>query len=166
MEYLAFISHGSAISVVYVGLALQALIALAIVSHNRSSRKTIERIARDVRNLNRRIESLTAPKRTHFVREFDSLMSSLSKKLPAQIGTAVSDAVVDLEKSILTRLAELESAHSFGESRGQLEEIIIRMEALEESLVLVSTDAVEQSLQSAKASVLEGECFSDLTKAA
>lgn len=140
-------------------LALQCIIGLAVLRHLRFSRQTIEKSAADIR-------ALTASSREQFLREYDSLLTELSLVLPNRVALDVGERVLDLERTILTRLAELESTASDADSRANLEEIVVRMEALEEKIIQTSSEAVTYALQTARSRVFHNDHFSDLVKAA
>ncbi|NDC39705.1 MAG: hypothetical protein EBZ48_16965 [Proteobacteria bacterium] len=152
-QILLFVGMGSALALL-LQVFLVLAVGLMIRAHNRE-RATMER---EVFGLLRKLEGITATKREQILRHYDSMLDTLSLRLPPAVAAQTSKLIVDTESRILTRLAELEPNLKSDEgSRKKMDELIKQMEHLEETIVLTASDAVRSVMLDSRRTLFDDE---------
>lgn len=149
----------------FIGLQL-LLAVVAFVSFRTAGRERAE-LHKEMFGLVRRIEALTSHRRELMLKHYDSMLETLSVRLPPAIAAQTSQVIVDTESKILTRLAELEPALKHDEiSRQKMDELILSMEKLEHTIVAQAAETVRRVMAEGRRSLLDDERYQELSHAA
>lgn len=152
-QILFFIGIGGALSLM-LQVLLAVLVTLLMRAHSRERAGT----EREIFGLLRKLEGLTATKREQILRHYDSMLETLSVRLPPAVAAQTSKLIVDTESRILSRLAELEpNLKSDEESQKKMDDLIKQMEHLEETIVSTASDAVRTVMLDSRRSLFDDE---------
>lgn len=128
----------------------------ALVVH---SRDRIE-VRRELLELLRKLEALTASSREQMVRHYDGMLAELVERLPEEIAAETGHKIFDTESRILTRLAEIEpDLRRDPLGRAKLNELIESMESLETELVSIAADSVKKAIAAGRETLLSRAPF-------
>lgn len=106
----------------------------------------------------RKIEGLTASRREAFVKQYEKLHDQLTTRVPITVATQASSSILDAEKKILTRLAELEPQMKADPvSLKKFDELIRTMEDLEHTIVTLTAESVKKVLRDNRGDFLMDE---------
>ena len=141
-----------------LSLLLQVFLVLAVAIIMRAHSRERACMEREMFGLLRKLEGLTATKREQILRHYDSMLDTLSIRIPPAVAAQASKLVIDTESRILTRLAELEpNLKGDEESRRKMDELIKQMEHLEETIVATASDAVRSVMIDSRRSLFDEE---------
>jgi hypothetical protein len=141
-----------------LSLLLQVFLVLAVAIIMRAHSRERASMEREMFGLLRKLEGLTATKREQILRHYDSMLDTLSIRIPPAVAAQASKLVIDTESRILTRLAELEpNLKGDEESRRKMDELIKQMEHLEETIVATASDAVRSVMIDSRRSLFDEE---------
>ncbi|RIL11966.1 MAG: hypothetical protein DCC75_01340 [Proteobacteria bacterium] len=149
----------------FVGLQLVLTIGMLISLRSASRERTV--LAKELFGLVRKLEGLTSNRREQMLKHYDSLLDSLSARLPPTIAAQTSQIIVETESKILARLAELEPNLKDDHGRKKMDDLIKSMENLEHTIVVLAADTVRRVMAEGRRTILEDDGkFSDLSIAA
>lgn len=145
-----------------IALLLQVLLVITILLVVRSASRERVALEREMFGLMKKLEGLTSSKREQVLKHYDSMLETLSMRLPPAVAAQTSKLIIDTESRILSRLAELEpNLRGDDESRHKMDELIKNMEHLEETIVATASDAVRSVMIDSRRSLFDDE-VSDL----
>ena len=145
-----------------VALVFQVLLALAMISSARSAARERSEYHREMFGLLRKLEGLTANKREQMLKHYDTILETLTTRLPPTIAAQASRVILDTESRILSRLAELEPNLMKDEgSRRKMDELIKSMENLEETVVGLTAQTVRSVLIDSRRNLLDDGKYDD-----
>jgi hypothetical protein len=137
-------------------LAAQLVVSLYMFFTLRAAARARSALSKEMFGLMRKIEGLTAQRREQVLTHLDRVLDSLSVRLPTNIASKVSDLVFETERQILARLAELEPHLKNNEAnREKMEELILTMEKLEETVVGITAEGVQQVVLESRRALFE-----------
>ena len=141
-----------------LSLLLQVFLVLAVAIIMRAHSRERASMEREMFGLLRKLEGLTATKREQILRHYDSMLDTLSIRIPPAVAAQASKLVIDTESRILTRLAELEpNLKGDEEGRRKMDELIKQMEHLEEIIVATASDAVRSVMIDSRRALFDEE---------
>lgn len=133
------------IAIIVGALAAQAMVSLYLLLAFRRANKEQSKIEREMFGLVKKLEGLTANKRENILRHYDQMLEQLETRLPSAVAARASELIFDTESRILNRLAEIDpSLKSNEEGKKKLNELIVTMESLEDTVVTTASDAVRK----------------------
>jgi hypothetical protein len=142
--------------------SLQLLSLLSIVACGRIALTNVRATLGEIRASVARVESVTLPQRAEFLTQYDKVLVSLAERLPKRISAAVSDRVIDIERDVLTRLAELDPHLRDPAVRAKVDQLVLRMEELESVIVNETERASIEAVRSARALFFNDPKFAGL----
>lgn len=150
-----FLPQMSAELVIGAGLVAFSTVQLLVLLYALFSVKGAAReraaLTKEIYGLTKKIEGLTANKRDQMAAEYDRIVQTLAARLPTVIAGKASDAIVETEEKILTRLAELEpNLRGSQESREKLSSLVASMESLERKVVGLTAETVQQVMHESR----------------
>lgn len=152
-QLLLFVGASSAFA-----LLLQVFLALTVLLVVRANSRDRAALEREMFGMMKKLEGLTATKREQVLKHYDTMLETLSMRLPPAVAAQTSKAIIDTESRILNRLAELEpNLKSDEESRKKMDELIRNMEHLEETIVATASDAVRTVMLDSRRSLFDDE---------
>jgi hypothetical protein len=131
--------------------AVQLLSLLAIVGYGQIALKRMRATLGDIHGSVARVESMTLPHRAEFFTQYDKVLASLSERLPRRVSKAVSERLIDIERDVLTRLAELDPHLRDPSVRAKFDQLVLRMEELENAIVTETERASLEAVRMARA---------------
>jgi len=140
------------------GILIQ--IALLICSYTIAKRSIggLTQLEHELFGLAKKIEGLTAPKRELLVKEFDQLLEKLAQDLPQAVTNTTSERIVEAERRILQRLAEIGPALSKDEEgKRKMEEFIVSLEKLEESVIDSTNEVVQRVMLNSRRELIASD---------
>lgn len=147
-------------------LLVQLAGLLAVVRHARTEAKTRERFLRGVYGILKKIEGLTADRRTQMLFRYDQLVERLQRRLPTIVANRISAEIEELESGIISRLSAIDAdLLSDGGDPEELEQLLKTMERLERAVLTITTDTVRESLNEGR-QVFSSQSSSDMEEAA
>ncbi|RMG44184.1 MAG: hypothetical protein D6719_02325 [Candidatus Dadabacteria bacterium] len=129
---------------------LQLALSLYMAASLKAASKERYRLNREMFGLLKKLEGLTSSRREKFMKHYDRLMETLTTRLPAQVASRASQSILETEKRIIARLAELEPDLNDENSKEKMDRLIKQMEALEETVVALTADTVHEVLSDGK----------------
>jgi len=145
---------------IWAVLGVQLLVALYMFLSLRSAERERAELSKEMFGLMKKIEGLTAKRREQMLLQFDKVLEVLSVRLPTAIAAKVSDLVFEIERQVLSRLAEIEPNLKEDADRRKMEELICSMEKLEETVVAITSDSVQQVMLESRRSLFEEDSTS------
>lgn len=126
-------------------LALQLLISTYLLLAYRRANREQSRVERELFGLVKKLEGLTASRREHMLKHYDQMLEQLEARIPSAVAARAGELIFDTESRILNRLAELDPIlKSDEEGKKKLNELIVTMESLEDTVVTTASDAVRK----------------------
>lgn len=148
------------------GFGLALLFWLAARCAARKTARERALVREEVRTLLSRIEVLTTSSRVELLRNYDALLTELSRKASEEVQLSTSDQVFALESAILRQLSEVDPELLGDQQRTQLDELIRTMEALEQRVANCARDAVLLAIAEHRNRLSAHPLFEDVTRAA
>lgn len=124
--------------------ALVLLFALLSLSRLRSESLKLNR---ETFGLLKKVEGLTAQKHHLLAKQFDDLIEKMANQVPVIVGKEATSHLFEIERQIITRLAELEpNLKTDPKAIAHMEEVLRKVELLEEEVIRSTSKAVEKIL--------------------
>jgi len=145
-----------------VAMIFQILLAIALVHSAKSAARERSEFHLEMYGLLKKLEGLTANKREQMLKHYDTILETLTNRLPPTIAAQASKVIMDTESRILSRLAELEPNLMKDEaSRKKMDELIKSMENLEETVVGLTAQTVHNVLVDSRRNLLDDGKYSE-----
>lgn len=135
---------------------LQSLALICLLIYLRVSARERTLVHRELFGILKKIEGLNAHKRDWMTKQFDGMIQTMAGRLPGAIAARTGNEVFEMEKKILTRLAELEpDLKSNEKSREKMNEIIKDMESLENTVISLTNTTVREVMEESRQSIFD-----------
>lgn len=143
-------------------LAMQFLLSVVTIVALRTFSREQSRLHTELFGLLRKLEGLTASRREQVLRHYNKLLETMSARLPTTVAAQAGQVIFEAESRLLARLAELEpNLHSDADSKRKLDELIVSMEKLEQTLVNLTADTVHKVMVEGRRSLIADESFDE-----
>lgn len=138
--------------------AFQLLAIACLISSFHRLKKEASELLKETHGCMRKIEGLTSSRREAFVKQYEKLHDQLTTRVPITVATQASSSILDAEKKILTRLAELEPQMKADPvSLKKFDDLIRTMEDLEHTIVTLTAESVKKVLRDNRGDFLMDE---------
>ncbi|WKZ57596.1 MAG: hypothetical protein QY326_02725 [Bdellovibrionota bacterium] len=143
---------------ILIQLGLIVSMALAL----RAAAREQAKLHTEVFGLVRKLEGLTLSRREQVIKHYNRILETLSAQLPTTVAARAGQVIFDTESRMLEQLAELEPNLNANESsKRKLDELILSMERLEQTLVSLTAETVQKVMVEGRRSLLESDQFDD-----
>jgi hypothetical protein len=108
-------------------------------------RKEMSDLLKETHGCVKKIEGLTSSRRELMQKQYEKILAELTARLPVTIASHASQSILETEKKILARLAELEPILDTSGQK-KMEDLIRSMEDLEHTIVSLTAESVRKVL--------------------
>jgi hypothetical protein len=122
----------------------QLLVMVAALRLIRKTNRERRQFDRNVTDTLQQMEVVMMRDRNQLASHYDNMLESLSSRLPSVISTRAGDAVFEIEKQVLAKLAAVHPNLDIDDE--EVDNLIRTMERLEDSVIAATGDVVRETI--------------------
>jgi hypothetical protein len=150
-------------SFICVAVAIHTALSLYIFLRAKRTEQNNSLLHRELFGIMKKIEGLSAGRRTLISAQIDTVLERLSYQLPSRISARAGEAIYDTESQVLKTLAAIApDIQEHPEAKDRVNSLVSSMERLETTIVTLTQESVRQAILDTKNALIEEQRTLDI----